>query len=63
MDKKMKTGVYEGEIKSNENLEEKKHETEIKITPPLLSLVSLPAFTMDELAVDFDMEVKESKLQ
>lgn len=154
MDEKRKTGVNEGEIKPNENLEEKKHETEIlkddkaivdsfeglpmeslicapisaaakgqqeitavyldtmmklayrddtgianngekmngdtnrvtnaidftmkrpvikedgkieeqvvKITAPLISLVPVPGFTMDELTVDFDMEVKESKLQ
>ncbi len=29
---------------------------------PLLSLVPLPAFTMDEITVDFDMEVKESSI-
>jgi hypothetical protein len=28
---------------------------------PLLSLVPVPAFTMDELVVDFNMEVKESE--
>ncbi|GHV08552.1 alpha-amylase [Clostridia bacterium] len=30
---------------------------------PLLSLVPVSAFTMDELTVDFDMEVKNSSLQ
>lgn len=29
---------------------------------PLLSLVPLPAFTMDEITVDFDMEVKDSSI-
>ncbi len=29
---------------------------------PLISLVPLPAFTMDELSVDFEMEVKESNI-
>lgn len=29
---------------------------------PLIALVPLPAFTMDEVTVDFDMEVKESNV-
>jgi len=29
---------------------------------PLISLVPLPAFTMDEISVDFDMEVKETNI-
>lgn len=29
---------------------------------PLISLVPLPSFTMDEITVDFDMEVKESSI-
>lgn len=33
-----------------------------KINAPLLSLVPVPAFTMDELTVDFNMEVKNSDL-
>lgn len=33
------------------------------IQAPLLSLVPVPAFTMDELTVDFEMEVKSSDLQ
>ncbi|MCM1253105.1 MAG: DUF2589 domain-containing protein [Clostridium sp.] len=32
------------------------------ISAPLLSLVPVPAFTMDELTVDFDMEVKTSDM-
>lgn len=35
---------------------------ECEINAPLLSLVPLPAFTMDELTVDFTMEVKASKV-
>lgn len=34
---------------------------ECEINVPLLSLVPLPTFTMDELTVDFTMEVKASK--
>lgn len=34
-----------------------------KVSAPLLSLVPVPAFTMDELTVDFDMEIKNSELQ
>lgn len=34
-----------------------------QLSAPLLSLVPVPAFTMDELTVDFDMEVKNSELQ
>jgi hypothetical protein len=34
-----------------------------KVNAPLLSLVPVPAFMMDELTVDFKMEVKEQKLQ
>lgn len=30
----------------------------VKISAPLISLVPVPAFTMDELTVDFNMEVK-----
>ncbi|MDR2483811.1 MAG: DUF2589 domain-containing protein [Treponema sp.] len=33
------------------------------IKAPLLSLVPVPAFTMDELTVDFEMEVKASDMQ
>lgn len=29
---------------------------------PLISLVPLPSFTMDEISVDFDMEVKETNI-
>lgn len=32
------------------------------INAPLISLVPIPAFTMDELTVDFNMEVKETGL-
>lgn len=32
------------------------------VKAPLLSLVPLPAFTMDELTVDFDMEVKSTEM-
>ena len=32
------------------------------IHAPLLSLVPLPAFTMDELTVDFNMEVKDMEM-
>ncbi|MGN0141188.1 MAG: DUF2589 domain-containing protein [Roseburia sp.] len=35
---------------------------ECEIDAPLLALVPLPAFTMDELTVDFNMEVKSSEL-
>ena len=41
----------------------KVEEQEAKITVPLISLVPVPAFTMDELTVDFNMEVKKSELQ
>lgn len=34
-----------------------------KVSAPLISLVPVPAFTMDELTVDFDMEIKNSELQ
>lgn len=34
-----------------------------EISAPLISLVPVPAFTMDELTVDFNMEVKNSDLQ
>ena len=34
-----------------------------KVEAPLISLVPVPAFTMDELTVDFDMEVKSTQLQ
>ena len=34
-----------------------------KVEAPLISLVPVPAFTMDELTVDFDMEVKSTELQ
>lgn len=34
-----------------------------KVEAPLISLVPVPAFTMDELTVDFDMEVKGTELQ
>lgn len=33
------------------------------VKAPLLSLVPIPAFTMDEVIVDFDMEVKSTELQ
>lgn len=32
------------------------------LNAPVISLVPLPAFTMDELSVDFEMEVKETKI-
>lgn len=32
--------------------------TEVKVEAPLLPLVPIPAFTMDEVVVDFNMEVK-----
>ena len=32
--------------------------TDVEIQAPLLSLVPVPAFTMDEISVDFSMEVK-----
>ena len=35
---------------------------DFEIHAPLLSLVPVPAFTMDELVVNFDMEVKNSSL-
>ena len=35
---------------------------QVKISAPLLSLVPVPAFMMDELTVDFNMEVKNSDL-
>ena len=34
-----------------------------KVEAPLISLGPVPAFTMDELTVDFDMEVKSTELQ
>lgn len=36
---------------------------DVTINAPLLSLVPLPAFTMDELTVDFEMEVKQSDIK
>lgn len=36
---------------------------DVSINAPLLSLVPLPAFTMDELTVDFEMEVKQSDIK
>ena len=36
---------------------------DMTISAPLLSLVPLPAFTMDELTVDFEMEVKQSDVR
>lgn len=36
---------------------------DMTISAPLLSLVPLPAFTMDELTVDFEMEVKQSDIR
>lgn len=36
---------------------------ECEIDAPLISLVPLPAFTMDELTVDFNMEVKSSEMK
>ncbi len=35
---------------------------EFKVSAPILSLVPVPAFTMDEVVVDFDMEVKNSEI-
>lgn len=35
---------------------------DVKISAPLLSLVPVPAFTMDELTVDFNMEVKSTDM-
>lgn len=35
---------------------------DVKISAPLLALVPVPAFTMDELTVDFNMEVKSSEM-
>ncbi len=32
------------------------------VSAPILSLVPVPAFTMDEVVVDFDMEVKNSEI-
>lgn len=32
------------------------------VSAPILSLVPIPAFTMDEVVVDFDMEVKNSEI-
>lgn len=34
----------------------------VQISAPLISLVPVPAFTMDELTVDFNMEVKDSSM-
>lgn len=36
--------------------------TEVKVNAPLLSLVPLPALTMDEVTVDFNMEVKTNEM-
>ncbi len=36
---------------------------DVTINAPLLSLVPVPAFTMDELTVDFEMEVKQSDIR
>lgn len=35
---------------------------EVTISAPLLSLVPVPAFTMEELVVDFNMEVKNMEM-
>lgn len=45
----------------NENGEAKAQD--IKVTAPLLSLVPVPAFTMDEATVRFTMEIKEINTQ
>ncbi len=34
----------------------------LTLNVPLISLVPLPAFTMDDLSVDFEMEIKESNI-
>jgi hypothetical protein len=34
----------------------------VSIKAPLISLVPVPTFTMDEMTVDFDMEVKDSQI-
>ncbi len=34
-----------------------------QLDAPLISLVPVPAFTMDELTVDFEMEVKDTQMQ
>lgn len=46
-------------ILENENKVEKR---EFTVSAPILSLVPIPAFTMDEVVVDFEMEVKNSEL-
>lgn len=35
---------------------------EVKVNAPLLSLIPLPALTMDEVTVDFNMEVKTNEM-
>lgn len=34
----------------------------VQVNAPLLSLVPIPAFTMDEITVDFTMEIKDHKI-
>lgn len=71
----VKTLAYEDESAKKTNQIEFQYERPIigadkkvtvqkcKVEAPLISLVPVPAFTMDELTVDFDMEVKSTELQ
>lgn len=45
-------------ISENGNVEKK----DFTVSAPILSLVPVPAFTMDEVVVDFNMEVKNSEI-
>lgn len=67
--------AYKGESESETNTMEFTYELPVMnpydlqaepikktIKAPLLSLVPVPAFTMDELSVDFDMEVKSKEM-
>lgn len=45
---------------SEKDVSEKEKVDKIEITAPLLHLVPVPAFTMEETTINFDMEVKDS---
>ena len=45
---------------SEKDVSEKEKVDKIEITAPLLHLGPVPAFTMEETTINFDMEVKDS---
>lgn len=46
---------------SEKDVSEKEKVEKIDITVPLLHLVPVPAFTMEETTINFEMEVKDSE--